>query len=159
MEVKTKEQEGAGAFWAGSTIGDPLWEEWVLEDEILHLLEEPHDAPAPSTPTPRELWILVPEEPHAQSRPLMLKIAASIGYTPAELRMMVVTPQHRAQLLDWWSSQPWLTRRVLALGISMPELPLEPHRYWAVSPDLNTLSGDETARKSLWGQIKGWRDA
>lgn len=159
MAVKTKEEEGAKAFWAGSTIGDPLWEEWVLEEEILHLLEKPHAVPAPLTTSPRELWILVPEEPHAQSLPLLLKIAASIGYAPAELRMVVMVPQDRVQLSHWWSSQPWLTRRVLALGISMPELPLEPHEYWAHAPDLNTLSSDENARKSLWSQIKGWRNA
>ncbi|MFM8838380.1 MAG: DNA polymerase III subunit psi [Bacteroidota bacterium] len=159
MAVKTKEEEEAKAFWAGSTIGDPLWEEWVLEDEILHLLEKPHAVPAPSTPLPRELWILVPEEPQAQSRPLLLKIAASIGYAPAELQIVVMAPMDFAQLRVWWSSQSWLTRRVLALGISIPELPLEPHGYWAQAPDLNTLSSDEKARKSLWGQIKGWRDA
>ncbi|MFM8685579.1 MAG: hypothetical protein ACKODJ_03390 [Bacteroidota bacterium] len=79
MAVKTKEEDGAKAFWAGSTIGDPLWEEWVLEDEVIDLLEKPLSAPAPSTPLPRELWILVPEEPQAQSRPLLLKITASKG--------------------------------------------------------------------------------
>ncbi|MBM3913398.1 MAG: DNA polymerase III subunit psi [Sphingomonadales bacterium] len=159
MAVKTKEEEGAKAFWAGSTIGDPLWEEWVLEDEVIDLLEKPLSTPAPSTPLPRELWILVPEEPQAQSRPLLLKIAASIGYDPAELQIVVMASMDLAQLRVWWSSQSWLTRRVLALGISMPELPFEPHEYWAQAPDLNTLRSDENARKSLWGQIKGWRDA
>jgi len=159
MAVKTKEEEGAKALWAGSTIGDPLWEEWVLEDEVIDLLEKPLSTPAPSTPLPRELWILVPEEPQAQSRPLLLKIAASIGYDPAELQIVVMASMDLAQLRVWWSSQSWLTRRVLALGISMPELPFEPHEYWAQAPDLNTLRSDENARKSLWGQIKGWRDA
>jgi len=159
IAVNTKDVEGAKAFWAGSMRGDPLWEEWVLEEDIIDLLEKPNSAPTQSALTPRELWILVPEEPHAQSRPLLLKIAASIGYAPAELRIEVMAPMDLAQLQDWWSSQPWLTRRVLALGISIPDLPLEPHGYWAVAPDLNTLSSDENARKSLWGQIKGWRDA
>jgi len=159
MAVKTKSNEGAKDFWAGSTIGDPLWEEWVLEDEVIDLLEKPHSAPEPSTGLPRELWILVPEEPQAQSRPLLLKIAASIGYDPAELQIVVMAPMDLAQLRVWWSSQSWPARKVHALGISIPELPLEPHGYWAQAPDLNTLSSDENARKSLWGQIKGWRDA
>ncbi|MFM8317301.1 MAG: DNA polymerase III subunit psi, partial [Bacteroidota bacterium] len=133
--------------------------EWVLEEEVIKLLEKPHAVPAPTTPLPRKLWILVPEEPQAQSRPLLLKIAASIGYAPDELQIVVMAPMDFAQLRFWWSSQSWLTRRVLALGISIPELPLEPHGYWAQAPDLNTLSSDENARKSLWGQIKGWRDA
>ncbi len=152
--MKTIEEEATNTFWAGSTIGDPLWEEWVLDQEVLDLLEKPFNQA-----NQRELWVLVQEEPNEENQALLLKIAASIGYNPSELRIVAMASLDSTRSQDFWTAQPWLARKVLYLGISMPEPPLGTLVKWATAPDLTTLSGDEKARKWLWGQIKGWLDA
>jgi len=153
MELKPIEEEGAKTFWGDARLGDPLWEEWILEREVVELLEKSQDSTSQ-----RELWVLLLSEPNDQNRPLLLKIAASIGFGPSELRICPMASKDAPLMEEILAGQQWFTRKILFLGVCMPYIPPECNVYWASAPDLTVLNGDENARKLLWNQIKTWRN-
>lgn len=173
MGLKTKEQNPArDSFWADSIMGDPLWEEWVLEQDVLDLLDqaamnsgqaitnEPQTSSGDaSARPPKELWVVLSDEPVEETWPLLLKIAASIGFEKQDLRFQVNSPDLESSWKEVRSGSVWFSRKVLFLGIVMPTLAPGDRPLWASAPDLSMLQKDENARKLLWNHIKGWKNA
>lgn len=153
MDRQVKPIHGAQAFWEESVTGDPLWEEWVLGQEVLDCL----DKPLPDS-NKHELWVMVARDISPLNMPLLHKIAASVGFGPSDLFIKVldihgIAP--RSALFDF----PYTGKqKVLFLGVSMPAVPAGEHPPWVAAPDLDALARDENARKLLWAQIKGWRN-
>jgi len=153
MESKAEQAMEVNSFWEESPTGDPLWEEWVLGQEVLDWLDTPGPMQVRS-----ELWVLVPKVISDQNKALLHKIAASIGYAAQDLQIQAVDSPESRPCGDTAEGQEFVNRPVLFLGVGMPTIPAGSNPQWANAPDLDTLGADESARKLLWAQIKGWRN-
>ena len=133
-------------------VGDALWEEWVLGRDTLVYLTQPASPKSPNDPFSATLLIVVVDQtPNSLETELLSKILGALNLS------MDAVFLHTGPVISW---EPWIKNRLIAFGIQLPVTGSGGQRpdLWVSSVSLRHMLEDPDAKKTLWQQIKSWKD-